>query len=592
VTTLAGTAGMLGSEDGTGAAARFNFPTSVAVDGTGNLYVGDSGNHTVRKITPTGVVTTLAGSPGSTGSTDGTGPAARFNFPSGVAIDGAGNLYVADQVNSIIRKVTAAGVVTTLAGTPGVPGSADGPAAAAGFNSPTGVAVDGAGNVYVVDNGNATVRKITVAGVVTTLAGTAGMSGSADGTGAAARFFFPTGVAVDAAGTVYVGDFATVRKITTAGTVTTLAGTAGMQGSADGTGAAARFFSAIGVAVDRAGNVYVADNGNSDIRKVTAAGRVTTFAGPSGSEGSADGRGACARFFFPAGVAADAAGNVYVADTGNSTLRKVTAAGVVTTLAGTAGASGSSDGTGADAQFNGPVAVAVDRTGNVYVADTGGPTLRKVTAAGVVTTLAGSAGAFGSADGTGAAARFSSPVAVAVDPAGNVYVADNDTIRKVSPAGVVTTLAGAAGVTGSADGTGAAARFNNPTGIAVDSTGNVHVADTVNNTIRKVSPAGVVTTLAGTAGAFGSADGTGPAARFSFPEGVAVDGAGNVHVADTGNRALRRVTPNGATTTVGVASALLGATPSFAFPAHLAIGGDAIVVIAYNAIFLLRHGAR
>jgi hypothetical protein len=592
VTTLAGTAGMSGSADGTGAAARFFFPTSVALDGAGNVYVADTGNNTLRKVTPTGAVTTLAGTPGMMGSTDGTGPAARFNFPSGVAVDGAGNVYVADQVNSIIRRVTAAGVVTTLAGTPGTPGSADGTGAAARFNFPSGVAVDGAGNVYVVDHGNSTLRKITAAGIVTTLAGTPGVSGSADGTGAAARFFFPTGVAVDGAGNVYVADFETIRKVTPTGVVTTLAGAPGVQGSADGRGVAARFFAASGVAVDGAGNLYVADDGNSNIRKVTPTGVVTTLAGPPGSEGSADGTGAAARFFVPAGVAADGARNVYVADTGNSTLRKVTAAGVVTTLAGAAGAFGSEDGTGAAARFNGPAAVAVDSARNVYVADAGNVTLRKVTAAGVVTTLAGTPGAFGSADGTGAAARFSSPVGVAVDSAGNVYVLDDDTVRKVTAAGVVTTLAGTAGMRGSADGTGAAARFSSPTGIAVDSTGNVYVADTVNNTIRKVTAAGVVTTLAGTAGAFGSADGTGAAARFGFPEGVAVDSAGNVYVADTGNLAIRRVTPTGTTTTVGVASVLLGTTPTFTFPSHLAIGGDSIVFTANNAILLLRHGAQ
>jgi hypothetical protein len=592
VTTLAGTAGVQGSADGTGPAASFVFPTGVAVDGAGNVYVADSGNNTLRKVSPTGVVTTLAGTPGMQGSEDGTGPAASFNFPTSVAVDGAGNVYVADQINSTIRKVTATGVVTTLAGDPGMTGSTDGTGPAASFNFPTGVAVDGAGNVYVVDHGNSTLRKVTAAGVVTTLAGTAGASGGRDGTGAAARFFFPTGVAVDGAGNVYVADFETIRKVTSSGVVTTLAGTTGVQGTADGRGAAARFFSASGVAVDGAGNLYVADSGNSNIRKVTPARVVTTLAGPPGSEGSADGRGAAARFFVPGGVAVDSARNVYVADTGNSTIRKVTAAGVVTTLAGATGSQGSEDGTGAYARFAGPGSVAVDSARNVYVADAGNVTIRKVTAAGVVTTLAGTAGAFGSADGTGAAARFTSPTGIAVDRAGNVYVLDFDTIRKITAAGVVTTLAGTAGMRGSVDGTGAAARFNSPKGIAVDSTGNIYVADTANDTLRKVTAAGVVTTLAGAAGAFGSADGTGAAARFGFPGGVAVDSAGNVYVADTGNSAIRKVTPTGTTTTVGVASVLLGTTPSFTFPAHLAIGGDSIVLTADNAILLLRHGVQ
>ena len=217
-------------------------------------------------------------------------------------------------------------------------------------------------------------------------------------------------------------------------------------------------------------------------------------------------------------MAVDAAGNVYVADTGNDTIRKITPAGVVTTLAGTAGQAGSADGTGTAARFNEPDGVAVDAAGNVYVADTNNDTIRKITPAGVVTTLAGTAGQAGSADGTGAAAQFNAPEGVAVDGAGNVYVADtgNDTIRKITPAGVVTTLAGTAGQVGSADGTGSAARFNDPDGVAVDGAGNVYVADTINDTIREITPAGVVTTLAGSPGQYGSADGTGAAAQFDY----------------------------------------------------------------------------
>jgi sugar lactone lactonase YvrE len=579
VMTLAGTAGMAGSADGTGTAARFLAPSGVAVDSAGNVYVADQSNHTIRKVTAAGVVTTLAGTAGMLGSADGTGAAARFRGPIDVAVDSAGNVYVADVGNEIIRKVTAAGVVTTLAGTAGMLGSADGTGAAARFDGPDGVAVDSAGNVYVADRGNSTIRKVTAAGVVTTLA---------DDTGAAASFTLPFDVAVDSAGNIYVSDYKTIRKVTSAGVVTTLAGAAGMVG----------FGSLAGVAVDSAGNVYVADFGNNIICKVTAAGVMTTLAGAAGAFGSTDGTGAAARFSGPFGVAIDSTGNVYVADQGNSTIRKVTTAGVVTTLAGTAGTVGSADGTGSAARFGGPISVAVDSTGNVYVADRGNSTIRKVTTAGVVTTLAGTAGAFGSADGTGADARFSGPIDVAVDSAGNVYVADsnNFTIRKVTPAGVVTTLAGTAGMTGSADGTGADARFSSPTGVAVDSAGNVYVADYFSHTIRKVTAAGVVTTLAGTAGAVGSADGTGVAARFSGPIGVAVDSAGNVYVADQNNSTIRKVTPTGITTTVagtaGMAGILLGATPRFALPRSLAIVGDSIVVSDTNAILLLRHGAQ
>ncbi|HEX3481921.1 MAG TPA: NHL repeat-containing protein [Kofleriaceae bacterium] len=600
VTTLAGTAGVVGSRDFVGAGAAFARPQGVAVDPTGNVYVADTDNATIRKITAAGVVTTLAGTAGMLGSADGRGAGAAFNVPRSVAADSAGNVYVADAGNHTIRKVTAAGVVTTLAGTAGMLGSADGTGAAAHFNAPSGVAVDSAGNVYVADAGNHTIRKVTPAGAATTLAGTAGMSGKADGTGAVARFLNPEGVAVDSSGNVYVADGnATIRKITAAGVVTTLAGTAGMPGSADGTGAAARFSEPSGVAVDSAGNVYVADSGNDAIRKITAAGAATTtLTGAADMVGSADGAGSAARFRGPSGVAVDGAGNAYVADQINDTIRKVTTAGDVTTLAGVAGpGTGSADGTGAAARFAFPAGVAIDGAGNVYVADRLNATIRKVTPAGVVTTLAGTAGMVGSADGTGAAARFSDPSGVAVDSASNVYVADrsNHTIRKVTAAGVVTTVAGTAGISGNADGTGAAAGFYFPMGVAVDRAGNLYVTDTSNETIRKITPAGVVKTLAGAVGVPGSSDGAGAGALFNLPTGVAVDDAGNVYVTDSSNATIRKVTPAGVTTTVagvaGVTGIALGADPRFAAPQYLAIVGDSIVITDTNAVLLLRHGA-
>lgn len=228
----------MGSNDGAGTNARFTQPMGVAADGAGNVYVADTLNSTIRKITPAGAVTTLAGTAGKNGSDDGTGSAAQFDNPYGVAVDNAGNVYVADSWNNTIRKITAAGIVTTLAGTAGSSGSSDGIGSAAKFDFPTGVAADSLGNIYVVDGDNSTIRKITAAGVVTTLAGAAGSSGSNDGTGSAAQFsfVFSTGITVDSAGNVYVADTQnnTIRKITAGGVVTTLAGTAGKAGSEDG----------------------------------------------------------------------------------------------------------------------------------------------------------------------------------------------------------------------------------------------------------------------------------------------------------------------------------------------------------------------
>ena len=560
--TVAGYAGQ-GNADGTSSNARFFNPSSVAVDSAGNVYVADTANHTIRQITASGVVSTLAGSAGLSGSADGTGSAARFNEPQGVAVDSAGNVYVADTGNHTIRMITPSRVVSTLAGLAGASGSTNGTGSSARFYQPEGVAVDSATNVYVADTWNHTIRKITPGGVVSTLAGSAGNSGSANGTGTAALFYQPQGVAVDSAGNVYVADTGNqmIRQITPAGVVSPLAGSPGNYGSADGTGGSARFYGPAGVAVDGLGNVYVADYFNQTLRKVTSAGVVTTLAGLAGSYGSADGTNSTVRFWGPAGVAVSGTNTVtvYVADAGNGTIRRLTTAGadwVSSTLAGSA-STGSTDATGSAARFYWPGAAAVDSAGNAYVADTQNSTIRRVTGAGGVSTLAGSAGNSGSADGIGHAARFYRPQGVAVDSAGTVYVADtvNATIRKVTAGGAVTTLAGAAGDHGIFDGAGSAARFYEPQGLAVDGAGTVYVADTWNHTIRKITAAGAVSTLAGVPGNFGCTDGTGinvgtNTARFNCPAAVAVDRATNVYVADYFNHTIRKITPAGVVSTL------------------------------------------
>ncbi len=322
--TLAGPLnGFAGSTDGTGSVARFSSPNGVAVDASGNVYVADTLNSTIRKMTAAGVVTTLAGNASNRGSTDGTGSAALFRYPQGVAADTKGNVYVADTTSHTIRKITSAGVVTTVAGRPLEPGSNDGTGTAALFNYPYGVAVDANDNVYVADRNNHTIRQINSVGVVSTLAGGAGSSGSMDGGGSAARFNSPSGIAVDTLGNVYVADTGNqlIRKITSAGAVTTLVGSAGISGSADGIGSAARFNAPSSVAVDASGKLYVADSGNSTIRKITTAGVVTTLGGSAGTSGGTNGTGSAARFGYARGVAADAAGNAYVADSQNNSIR-------------------------------------------------------------------------------------------------------------------------------------------------------------------------------------------------------------------------------------------------------------------------------
>jgi len=324
VSTLAGST-TSGSADGTGTAASFYYPTGVVADGSGNLFVADMLNNEIRKVViSTGVVTTLAGSTIS-GSSDGTGTAASFNWPYGVAIDGNGNLYVADQRNNEIRKIVlSTGAVTTLAGST-TAGSVDGTGTAASFNWPSGVAIDSNGNLYVADQRNNEIRKIVIStGVVTTLAGSTS-AGSANGTGTAASFSYPTGITTDGNGNLYIADQHNneIRNVViSTGVVTTLAGST-TAGSANGTGTAASFTYPTGVAIDSNGNIYIADQSNTEIRKIViSTGVVTTLAG-STTSGSANGTGTSASFYYPTGVAMDGNGNLFVADAGNDEIRQI-----------------------------------------------------------------------------------------------------------------------------------------------------------------------------------------------------------------------------------------------------------------------------
>ena len=601
VATVAGLAGSSGSADGTGGGAQFNFPRKAAADSAGNLYVVDTYNHTLRKITPAGVVTTLAGTPGVSGTNNGTGTSAKFYYPYGLAVDTNGTVYVADTYNHTIRKVTAGGVVTTLAGTPGVHGTNNGTGAAAKFNTPYGLAVDTSGTLYVADTYNHVIRKVTAAGAVTTFAGKMSSLGSLNGTGTAAQFNYPVGISVGTGGTLYVADYANslIRRITSAGAVSTLAGTAGSPGSANGTGAAARFNQPMDVAADlNSGLVYVAEDVNQLIRKITSVGVVTTLAGQIVGSGTNNGTGSVARFNYPSGAAVAGNGTVYVADYRNFVVRKISPAGVVTNLAGMAGVAGTNNGTGTAARFGGPAGVAIDGSGNLYVADLLNYAIRKITSAGVVTTLAGRLGTSGTNDGTGTAARFNNPVGVAVDAGGTVYVGDswNHAIRKITPAGVVTTLAGLVGTSGTNDGVGGAARFNYPQDVAVDASNYVYVADNGNSCIRKVAPDGTVTTLAGLCGSSGSNDGTNSAARFTNPLGIAIDSAGNLYVGDTGNQTIRKITPDGVVTTIGgLAGASgntdgLGSEARFSGPEGLAVDANGFVYVADSSNHTIRKG--
>jgi sugar lactone lactonase YvrE len=324
LSTFAGVAGTSGSTDGTGAAALFNNPGQIATDSAGNVYVADTGNNTIRKITPQGVVTTLAGTPGTVGTTDGTGADARFNQPNGIAVNAAGMVFVADTDNHTIRQITPDGVVTTIVGHAGMAGGTDGTGTAVYLKFPNGLAIGPLdNNLYIADTGNHRIAQMSSGAVVTTVAGHGGVPGTHNGTGNLALFDFPLGITADALGNFYVLDDSgtAIRKIAPGFVVTTLAGT-NATGAADGTGAAAMFYNGYQLAADAGGNIFVADLGNQLIRRVSFGGVSSTIAGSYNTTGTTDDVGSAAMFNSPRGIAVDPNNTVYISDTANNTIRK------------------------------------------------------------------------------------------------------------------------------------------------------------------------------------------------------------------------------------------------------------------------------
>ncbi len=593
VSTFSGAPGLCGDADGPSSSARFNRPWGLALDDTGLLYVTDYANHALRRVDSAGAVVTLAGASTAPGGEDGVGSSGHFRNPAGLTFVRGVGLVVADQGNHTIRRVTLAGSVTTVAGLAGVAGHVDELGALARFFGPTGLVASADGTLYVSEVGSHTLRKITAAGAVSTYAGISNVFGAVNGPSDSSTFYAPQGLALDAAGTLYVGDSGNnlIRRVITSRTTYTYAGTGTAPGSVDGTAPSARFRTPSALALNSAGTLVISDSDNHSLRAIRADGTVSTLAGAAEQIGAQDGAGEAARFARPYGVVVTDRGVVYVADTRNHLIRQVTPLGDTSVWAGVRGTSGSADGQRTTATFADPRGLALDAQGNLYVADSTNHTVRKLTPAGRVTTVAGVAGARGNIDGPAAQARFDTPAAIAVDATGALYLTESShVIRKISPEGYVTTLAGAFGLRGFEDGVGADARFSYPEGIAVDPDGVVYVADRGNHAIRAISRDGTVTTLAGSVEGF--ADGEGRQARFSSPTGLALSRAGELFVSDTGNHTLRKVTPLGATTTVAGAQTrsgiYLGAPAALAHPQGLAFWGNELVLCDSSAVLRLR----
>ena len=565
ITTIAGTGNKGYSGDsGPAVEAQLNGPSGVAVDGAGNVYIADAGNHRIRRVDAGGTISTIAGN-GQGGYTGDGGPAfeAQLNVPAGVAVDNAGNVYIADLINNRIRRVDASGTITTVAGTGDGGYSGDGaPANLAQLNNPIDLELDRAGNLYIADLMNNRIRRVDASGTITTVAGTGDEGYSGDGEAAdRATLDYPSAVAVDYSGNIYIADYYNdrIRRVDSLGIITTIAGTGNVGYSGDGGPAVeAQLNRPDGVAVDETGNLYITDAGNDRVRRVNPGQTITTIAGIGETGYGGDGGLAIeAQLFHPSGIAVDGTGNLYIADTDNHRVRRVDTAGTITTIAGNGDEGYSGDGRLAvDAQLANPEGVALDGTGNLYITDRYNHRVRRVDPSGTITTVAGN-GQFGySGDGDLAVkAQLRDPWGVTVDGVGNLYIADsgNNCIRRVDAAGIITTVAGIADVYygyGGDGGLAVEAKLAGPEGVALDGAGNLYIADTRNHRVRRVDSAGIITTVAGNGKRGHSGDGPAVVARLEYPSGVAVDHAGNLYIADRNNHRIRRVDSTGNITTI------------------------------------------
>lgn len=555
---------------GPAASAQLHGPRGLAVDSGGNLFIADVDNHRVRKVSPDGIIATVAGN-GSVGLTGEGGPATSSPlFPAGVAADGVGNLYIADS-NSRVRKVSRDGIITTVAGngTNGFSGDG-GPATSAQLLNPVGVTADGAGNLFIADRGS--IRKVSPGGIITSV-----------WPGHVNYRFNPTGVALDGAGNLFVADSGNrIFRVSPDGSIATVAGKEGIWAfthlpytlsgdSGDGGPATgAQLAWPTGVAVNSAGDLFIADPGR--VRKVSRAGIISTVAGDGRWGYSGDGGPATSAriggppFGGPFSVAVDAADNLFLSETyvgfdgsqGGNRVRKVSPTGIITTVAGDGRYAFSGDGgPAAGAQLNGPAGVVADGAGSLFIADSGNNRVRKVSSDGIIATVAGngSYGGFSGDGGPATGAELSRPLGIAVDGAGNLFIGSSvdgseggfgyGRVRKVAANGIVTTVAGKGKYGFSGDGGPATgAELSVPIGVAVDRAGNLFIADVHNNRVRKVSPDGIITTVAGNGAAGFSGDGGfAENAQLNQPEGVAVDREGNVYIADTENHAVRVLRP-------------------------------------------------
>ncbi len=528
----------------------------VKVDGAGNVYISHEGQ--IMKLTPDGTLTAIVNSARVSGyNGDGIpATAAEITNPDCMALDGSGNLYFNDRENERIREVTPDGIIHTLAGTGQAGYNGDGiPATSAELNNPMSVAVDGNGNVFIAESGGYRIRQITPDGIIHTIAGTGVSSYKGDGGLAVnATISNPWAVQVDSSGNVYFSDNGRIREITTDGLIHTIAGNGTYVYTGDGLPAVASGLDALNFAIDPAGDLYIADSEVGLVHIVTPDGIINTVAGSlrfSGDGGPAIG----AEFCLPYGVTIDGFGNMYVGDTNNHRVRKIDPTGLVSTYAGTGWqTSNVRSGIATQVNIGHPMGLAADAAGNLYVADQWKCRVDLISPDGMLQTIAGGNCGYGGDNGPASSALLAQPRALALDQAGNLYIADydNNRVRMISAEGTITTYAGTGTAGSGADGIPATqSALSSPEGLAVDAAGNLYIADYGSNRIRMVAPSGIITTVAGT-GKSGTPTNGKPAVSQPIyePSGVAVDGSGNLYITQSGSFYVRKVDSSGILSTI------------------------------------------
>jgi trimeric autotransporter adhesin len=552
-----GTASSTG-DGGAGTAATINSPQALAMDASNNLFIAEFSGNKIRKVTSGGTISLYAGT--GTASSTGDGAAATLatlNNPRGLAVDSSGNVFVGEYAGARVRKITAAtGIITTYAGDGTVVTDGDGGSAlTASFKNVGNLTFDSSGNLYVAEYNAGRIRKVTTGNVISTVAGQGVSNELNDGSGADTAFISTVrAAAFDTSGNMYVADYGNfrVRKVAvTTSIITTFAGT-GLSPTYNSDRVAAttsRLYNPAGMDIDASGNIYLADYNNCRIRKITPQGSIYTVVG-TGSCGSAGDGGSAllATINGPKSVVFDSAGNYYISEYTGNRVRKVDTSGNISTVAGTGTAGFNSDGVAATtAQVNQPEQLAVDSSNNLYIADEGNHRIRKITVStGIISTVAGNGTSGSAGDGAAAtSANLKNARGIAVDSAGDLFIGDtgNHKIRKVDTGGIITTYAGngTAGLLGDG-GAATSAEFNTPWDVALDATGNLYVADQVNHRIRQIDTSGNISTFAGSSMGYSGDGGVATSATLQYPIGVAVDSLGNVLIGDYGNFAVREVT--------------------------------------------------